>query len=203
MAGGMSAFMEGGGIVFPDIGKLFPQWKVDFIQTGRIIRPVLLGVEDAAPGTETVIRKHPFRFLNGIGKGQLGFGVFGLHIFTLVDMEHMVVPQQRNDFRDFLAFLIRLLHRQRLPEHYKAGLFSLADAAARVQGLLEGEILPGLEQQELIQHRIRPAGGTAVSAGAHACPGLLPGDQALFQLLQDAVRNDLIHVDAHARSLLL
>ena len=65
------------------------------------------------------------------------------------------------------------------------GLFTLADAPARFLALFEGQVLTRATQEHLIQKGVSLAGCVA-DGFAVGDPGLLPGDDAVFHLVNDA-----------------
>ena len=73
-----------------------------------------------------------------IGSSLLLGAVLGCYALALINMKHVVVPQERQFLR-LARFLVLLLNP--LPEHHHTGLLALLDMPASFLALLEGQIL--------------------------------------------------------------
>ena len=60
---------------------------------------------------------------------------------------------------------VLILSLKQLPEHDKAALFALADAAAQRLCLMEGDVFSGSTEEQLVEQGVRFAGGV----GNRAC----------------------------------
>jgi len=108
----------------------------------------------------------------------------------LVDMENAVVAQER-DLLDFACLFVLLLNE--LPEDNHAGFLALLDLATFLLALLEGDILASLAKHHLIEKAIRFARGAADTGGG-GDPRLLPRDDAIFHLVDNAVSDFLVDI---------
>ncbi len=127
----------------------------------------------------------------------MGFGgILGLDTLALVDMEHVVIPQERNLLL-FAGFFIFLLDP--FPEADKTRLLALFDLAASFLTLTECDVLARPAQQHLIQQGIGFAGRVA-DGFSRTDPRLQSGDTALLHLGDDPVSDSGVNIHDFAPS---
>lgn len=136
--------------------------------------------------------------------GGFDFGLEAwLDAFALADMKDLERLQDGVRVDEYLDGFLRpvcvldghVLQVGRLPKDDRRRVFALADAAAFLLALVEGQPLAALEAEEhLVEERVGLA--AAVADGLHATlPRLLPRDAALLHLLDDFVSYFFVEVD--------
>lgn len=116
---------------------------------------------------------------------------------ALRDVKHVVIAEHRFSGYHRPFFLVRLFRLHALPEDHQVPLFPLSDASAPLLELVEGEEVvlgvacgakePGIDAGVV-------ALGNEILRMAGLRPRLFPGNDIAFQLLDDAVGDDLVDV---------
>ena len=122
-----------------------------------------------------------------------------LNALALVDMEHVVVAQERYALHDRFAICaindvaviisFRTLHE--LPEYDHAGLLSFSDMTAFALGFLERDKFAAAAAEKYLIEQAVLLARCVTDRALNAAPWLLPRNDALFKLCDDAIRNDL------------
>ena len=95
-----------------------------------------------------------------------------------------------------LRLLLLLLHHGGGVEADDAALSTLLERAAEALDLLEGQPLPGLAQQQLVEHAVGLAGDVVNSTVHGAVPRASPRDKPLLHLLDNLVGYHLVNVES-------
>ena len=154
MARAVDQFVEGRGVVFGGFSELGQKRKRNGVVRGTVEGSVAVFVVQLYARSLQVVAYDGFCLLVGVCGLQEFGGVLRLQAFALVDMEDVVVPQER-DFLLFASLFVLLFDP--LPEDNPRSLLALLDVASCLLNLLECGVLAGTAQKHLIQKAVRLA----------------------------------------------